>query len=40
VIGGFVAQVAPAPPAARWTFAAATGGVGLALVVLTVLLGH
>jgi hypothetical protein len=39
-IGAFVAQVAPAPPAARWTFAAATAGVGVAVVALTVLLGH
>src|SRR5262245_46420772 len=38
--GAFVARVAPAPPAARWTFAAATAGVGLAVVALTVLLGH
>jgi hypothetical protein len=39
-IGAFVARVAPARPAARWTFAAATAGIGLAVVVLTVLLGH
>jgi hypothetical protein len=39
-IGAFVARVAPAPPAASWTFAAATAGIGLAVVVLTVLLGH
>jgi hypothetical protein len=40
VIGAFVARMAPAPPAARWTFAAATAGIGLAVVALTVLLGH
>ena len=39
-IGAFVAQVAPTQPATRWTFAAATVGVGLAVVALTVLLGH
>jgi hypothetical protein len=39
-IGAFVAQVAPARPAARWTFAAATAGIGLAVVALSVLLGH
>jgi hypothetical protein len=39
-IGAFVARVAPAPPAAKWTFAAATAGIGLAVVLLTVLLGH
>jgi multisubunit Na+/H+ antiporter MnhC subunit len=39
-IGAFVARVAPAPPAARWTFAAATAGIGIAVVALTVLLGH
>jgi hypothetical protein len=39
-IGAFVAQVAPAHPATRWTFAAATVGIGLAVVALTVLLGH
>jgi hypothetical protein len=39
-IGAFVAHVAPAPPAARWTFAAATATIGVAVVALTVLLGH
>lgn len=39
-IGVFVARVAPAPPATSWTFAAATAGIGLAVVALTVLLGH
>jgi hypothetical protein len=39
-IGAFVARVAPAPPAASWTFAAATAGIGVAVVALTVLLGH
>jgi hypothetical protein len=39
-IGAFVAQVAPAPPAARWTFAVAAASIGLAVVALTVLLGH
>jgi VIT1/CCC1 family predicted Fe2+/Mn2+ transporter len=40
VIGAFVARVAPPPPAARWTVAAATAGIGMAVVSLTVLLGH
>jgi hypothetical protein len=35
-----VARVAPTPPVARWTFAAATAGIGVAVVTLTVLLGH
>jgi hypothetical protein len=39
-IGALVEQVAPARPATRWTFAAATAGIGLAVVALTVLLGH
>jgi hypothetical protein len=39
-IGAVVAHVAPAPPAARWAFAASTAGVGLAIVVLTIALGH
>jgi hypothetical protein len=39
-IGAFVARVAPAPRAASWTFAAATAGIGIAVVALTVLLGH
>jgi len=39
-IGAFVARVAPAPPAASWTFAAATASIGVAVVALTVLLGH
>ena len=38
--GALVARVAPTPPAARWTFAAATAGIGVAVVALTVLLGH
>jgi hypothetical protein len=39
-IGAFVARVAPVPPAARWSFAAATASIGVAVVALTVLLGH
>jgi hypothetical protein len=39
-IGAFVAGAAPVPPAARWTFAAATAGIGVTVVALTVLLGH
>jgi hypothetical protein len=39
-IGAYVARVAPTPRAASWTFAAATGGIGVAVVALTVLLGH
>ena len=38
--GALVARVAPTPPVARWTFAAATAGIGVAVVALTVLLGH
>lgn len=40
VIGAVVARVAPAPPAARWTFAAATAAAGLVIVALSVALGH
>jgi hypothetical protein len=40
VIGVFVAHVAPARPNARWVFAAAVAGVGLVVVLFTVLLGH
>ncbi len=39
-IGAFLSRVAPAPPAASWSFAAATACIGIAVVVLTVLLGH
>lgn len=39
-IGALVAHVAPAPSTARWTFAAATAGVGLGIVALSVALGH
>lgn len=39
-IGAFVARVAPVPPSASWIFAAATAATGVAVVVLTVLLGH
>jgi hypothetical protein len=39
-VGALVARVAPAPPAASWTFAAATAAIGIAVVALTVLLGH
>jgi hypothetical protein len=39
-IGAFVARVAPAPRAASWTFAAATASIGIAVVALTVFLGH
>ena len=38
--GALVARVSPTPPAARWTFAAATAGIGVAVVALTVILGH
>lgn len=40
VIGAVVAAFAPTPPMARWTYAASTAGVGLAIVALTVILGH
>jgi hypothetical protein len=40
LIGAFVARVAPARPGARWVFAATVAGVGLLVVLLTVLLGH
>jgi hypothetical protein len=40
VIGAFVARVSPAPPMASWTFAAATAGIGVAVVALTIFLGH
>jgi hypothetical protein len=39
-IGAFVTSVAPAQPKARWVFAAVVAGVGIAVVSLTVLLGH
>jgi len=39
-IGGLVAQVAPSRPSTIWTFAGLVGGVGVAVVLLTVLLGH
>jgi hypothetical protein len=39
-IGVFVANRAPVAAAARWSFAAVTACVGVAVVVLTVLLGH
>ena len=39
-IGALVARVAPAPPATSWTFAAATASIGIAVVALTVFLGH
>jgi len=39
-IGAYVARVAATPPATRWSFAAVTGGLGIAMVVLTLLLGH
>jgi hypothetical protein len=39
-IGAFVARVAPAPPQASWAFAVATAGIGVAVVALTVFLGH
>lgn len=39
-IGVFVARVAPARPAARWSFALVTAGIGIAVVALTVQLGH
>ncbi len=40
LIGAVVAHVAPAPPAARWTFAASTAAAGLVIVALSVALGH
>jgi hypothetical protein len=40
LIGAFVGRVAPARPEASWIFAAITASVGLAIVLLTVLLGH
>ena len=39
-IGTVVAASAPTPPAMRWTYAISTAGVGLAIVALTVALGH
>jgi hypothetical protein len=39
-IGAVVARAAPTPPAARWTFAAATAVAGLVIVALSVALGH
>lgn len=39
-IGAFVAKVAAVPPAASWTFAVATAGIGIAVVALSVFLGH
>jgi hypothetical protein len=39
-IGAFVIRVAPARPVASWGFAAAVAGVGVAVVAVTVLLGH
>jgi hypothetical protein len=39
-IGAFVTRVAPARPKAGWVFAAVVAGVGIAVVALTVLLGH
>jgi hypothetical protein len=39
-IGVFVAHVAPSRPMASWGFAAVVAGVGVAVVALTVLLGH
>jgi hypothetical protein len=39
-IGALVARVAPARRAASWIYAAATAAMGLAVVLVTVLLGH
>jgi hypothetical protein len=39
-IGAFVSRVALARPAATWIFAGAVAGMGVAVVALTVLLGH
>jgi hypothetical protein len=39
-IGAFVASRTPVPRAERWTFALVTAGVGVAVVLLTLLLGH
>jgi hypothetical protein len=40
VIGAYVARSAPVPRQASWAFAAVTASVGVAVVLLTVLLGH
>ena len=40
MIGAFVARWSPAPPSTRWTFAAATAGIGVAVAALTLVLGH
>jgi hypothetical protein len=40
LIGAFVAREASAPPSTRWIFAAATAGIGVAVAVVTLLLGH
>jgi len=39
-IGVFVARVAPARRSASWAFASVVAGLGVAVVLLTVLLGH
>ena len=39
-IGAVVAASAPTRPAARWTYAVSTAAVGLAIVALSVALGH
>ena len=39
-IGAVVAVSAPAPPGARWTYAASTAAAGLVIVALSVALGH
>ena len=40
VIGAFVASSARVPRATKWTFALVTASVGVAVVLVTVLLGH
>lgn len=40
VIGALVGQVAPGRTAASWIFAGVTVGIGVAVVALTIVLGH
>lgn len=40
LIGAYVARVAPANPAAVWSYAVVTAGVGVLVVALTIWLGH
>ncbi len=39
-IGAYVARVAATPPATNWRFVVVTAGAGVAMVVVTLLLGH